>query len=108
MKILLLALGITLTGCITKKTIVSSSYRFKDGIAYKEERYRAVPTYDEKVWHYIAAQDAPDDGRAKVMKLLPKDLSMANPHPYILNQEQWSDNYHQEHPECTHLGRSYY
>jgi hypothetical protein len=102
MKILLLALGITLTGCVTEKTIVSSSYRFKDGIAYKEERYRAVPIYNEKVWHYIAAQDAPDDGKAKVMKLLPTDLSMDNPHPHILNQEQWADKYHKLHPECSY------
>ena len=58
--------------------------------------------HDDKRWKYIASKVAPDDGVAKEMKLLPLDLSMDNPHPYILNQQQWSDEYHKEHPECSY------
>jgi len=96
--ILLIFLLFALTGCVTEVTRESTKYRFMDGIAYKEERYHAIPAYDEKQWHYIAAKDAPDDGTAKVMKpevtkiLLPLDIDL---------QKQWSDEYHKQHPECT-------
>ena len=100
--ILLVFLLFALTGCVTEVTRESTKYRFKDGIAYKEVRYHAIPAYDEKQWHHIVAKDAPDDGVAKKMKLLPIDLSMDNPHPHILNQEQWTEDYHNEHPECAY------
>ena len=42
------------------------------------------------------------NGVAKKMKLLPSDLNMENPHPHILNQQQWSEKYHKLNPECTY------
>jgi hypothetical protein len=103
--ILLIFLLVALTGCVTKVTREPTKYRFKDGIVYKEVKYHAIPAYDEKQWYHIAAKDALDNGVAKKMKLLPIDLNMDNPHPHILNQEQWAEDYHNEHPECSY---SYY
>jgi len=53
-------------------------------------------------WRYVAAKNIPDNGVAKKMKLLPSDLNMENPHPHILNQQQWSEKYHKLNPECTY------
>lgn len=86
--ILLVFLLFALTGCVTEVTRESTKYRFKDGIVYKEVKYHAIPAYDEKQWYHIAAKDAPDDGIAKVMNV---DL-----------QQQWSDEYHKQHPECAY------
>ena len=95
--ILLVFLLFALTGCVTEVTRESTKYRFKDGIAYKEVRYHAIPAYDEKQWYHIVAKDAPDDGTAKVMKpevaKIPFDIDL---------QQQWSDEYHNEHPECSY------
>ena len=111
---LFLMLLLLMVGCVSEREVVYRSVYFADTngvttIYYPESMEKDLKTpHDDERWKYIASKVAPDDGVAKEMKLLPLDLSMDNPHPYILNQKQWSDDYHQEHPECTHLGRSYY
>ena len=111
---LLLALLLLMVGCVSQKEVIYKKIHFADTngvttIYYPQSMEKDLKTpHDDERWRHIAAKNVPDDGTAKEMKLLPLDLSMENPHPYILNQEQWSDDYHQEHPECTHLGRSYY
>ena len=108
---MLLALAV---GCVSEREVVYRTVYFAETngvttIYYPQSMEKDLKTpHDDKRWRHIAAKNVPDDGVAKKMKLLPLDLSMDNPHPYILNQKQWSDDYHQEHPECTHLGRSYY
>ena len=109
--LMLLALAV---GCVSEREVVYRTVYFAETngvttIYYPQSMEKDLKTpHDDKRWRHIAAKNVPDDGVAKKMKLLPLDLSMDNPHPYILNQKQWSDDYHQEHPECTHLGRSYY
>ena len=111
---LFLMLLLMAVGCVSEREVVYRSVYFADTngvttIYYPQSMEKDLKTpHDDKRWRHIAAKNVPDDGVAKKMKLLPLDLSMDNPHPYILNQKQWSDDYHQEHPECTHLGRSYY
>ena len=111
---LFLMLLLMAVGCVSEREVVYRSVYFADTngvttIYYPQSMEKDLRTpHDDERWKYVASKVAPDDGVAKEMKLLPLDLSMDNPHPYILNQEQWSDDYHQEHPECTHLGRSYY
>ena len=110
----LMLLLLLLAGCVSQKEVIYKKIYFADTngvttIYYPQSMEKDLKTpHDDKRWRHIAAKNVPDDGVAKKMKLLPLDLSMDNPHPYILNQKQWSDDYHQEHPECTHLGRSYY
>ena len=102
------------SGCVTEKELVYKTIYFADTngvstIHYPLSMEKDLKTpHDEERWRHIAAKNVPDDGVAKKMKLLPLDLSMDNPHPYILNQQQWSDEYHQEHPECTHIGTKYH
>jgi len=87
--ILLIFLLFALTGCVTEVTKESTKYRFMDGIAYKEQKFYILPAQNENDrWEYAASKNAPDDGIAKVMNV---DL-----------QQQWSDEYHNEHPECTY------
>ena len=111
---LFLMLLLLMVGCVSEREVVYRSVYFADTngvttVYYPQSMEKDLKTpHDDERWKYIASKVAPDDGVAKEMKLLPLDLSMDNPHPYILNQKQWSDDYHQEHPECTHLGRSYY
>ena len=111
---LFLMLLLLMVGCVSEREVVYRSVYFADTngvttIYYPQSMEKDLKTpHNDERWKYIASKVAPDDGVAKEMKLLPLDLSMDNPHPYILNQEQSSDDYHQEHPECTHLGRSYY
>jgi hypothetical protein len=106
---LFLTLLLMLAGCVTEKEVVYKKVYFADTngvtttIYYpnsfeKDMRIRFV---DDERWRYVAAKITPDDGVAKEMRLLPIDLSMDNPHPYILNQQQWSDDHHKEHPECS-------
>jgi len=102
MKILLLALGITLTGCVTEKTIVSSSYRFKDGVAYKEQKFYILPAQNENDrWEYAVSKNAPDKGIAKEMILCPHTVDIEEE---ITDEdmERYSEEYHQLHPECTY------
>ena len=90
--ILLVFLLFALTGCVTEVTRESTKYRFMDGITYKEQKFYILPAQNENDrWKYAASKNAPDDGIAKVMNV---DL-----------QQQWSDEYHNEHPECSY---SYY
>ena len=111
---LFLILLLMAVGCVSEREVVYRTVYFAETngvttIYYPQSMEKDLKTpHDDKRWRHIAAKNVPDDGVAKKMKLLPLDLSMDNPHPYILNQKQWSDDYHQEHPECTHLGRSYY
>ena len=111
---LLLLFLLLVAGCVSKREVTHKKIYFADTngvttIYYPQSMEKDLRTpHDEERWKYIASKVAPDDGVAKEMKLLPLDLSMDKPHPYILNQGQWSDEYHQEYPECTHLGRSYY
>lgn len=100
---LFLMLLLLMVGCVSEREVVYRSVYFADTNVVTTIYYRTP--HNDKRWKYVAAKIVPDDGVAKEMKLLPIDLSMDNPHPYILNQEQWSDEYHNEHPECTHLGR---
>ena len=113
---LFLTLLLMLAGCVTEKEVVYKKVYFADTngvtttIYYpnsfeKDMRIRFV---DDERWRYVAAKITPDDGVAKEMRLLPIDLSMDNPHPYILHQQQWSDEYHRDHPECTHVGTKYH
>ena len=108
---LFLMLLLLMVGCVSEREVVYRSVYFADTngvttIYYPESMERDLKTpHDDERWKYVASKSTPDNGIAKEMKLLPIDLSMDNPHPYILNQEQWSDEYHNEHPECTHLGR---
>jgi len=109
-----------MTGCVTKKEVIYKKIYFADTngvtttIYYPKSFKKDLRTLsslhiqsDKERWKYKTPKDAPDDGVAKEMKLLPIDLSMDNPHPYLLNQKQWSDKYHNKHPECTHVGNSY-
>jgi hypothetical protein len=114
-KLLALTLAAFLTGCVTEREVVYKTIRFANtngvttAIYYPKTMEKGLKTpHDVERWRHIASKIAPDDGAAKEMKLFPIDLSMDNPHPHILNQKQWSDEYHQEHPECTHLGGSFY
>ena len=108
---LFLMLLLLMVGCVSEREVVYRSVYFADTngvttIYYPESMERDLKTpHDDERWKYVASKSTPDNGIAKEMKLLPIDLSMDNPHPYILNQQQWSDEYHNEHPECTHLGR---
>jgi hypothetical protein len=107
-KLLPAIFSIILTGCVTEREVVYKTIYFADTngvnttIYYpkKMEQDLRTPHNDER-WKYVAAKSVPDNGAAKEMKLLPSDLSMDNPHPYILNQQQWSDKYHKQHPECS-------
>ena len=112
---LFLMLLLLLTGCVTEKEVIYKKIHFANTngvtttIYYPKTMEKDLKTpHDADRWRHIASKFSPDNGVAKEMKLVPLDLSMDNPHPYILNQEQWSDKYHQEHPECKHLGGSYY
>jgi len=46
--ILIIFLLVTLTGCVTEVTKRPTKYRFKDGVAYKEVRYHAIPTTGQR------------------------------------------------------------
>ena len=102
--------SIALTGCVTEKEVIYKKIYFADTngvtttIYYPNsfEKDMRIKFVDDERWKYVASKTIPDDGVAKEMKLLPTDLSMDNPHPYILNQQQWSDEYHKEHPECSY------
>ncbi len=105
---LFLMLLLMAVGCVSEREIVYRSVYFADTngvttIHYPEsmEKDLRTPHNDER-WRVVATKSVPDDGVAKEMKLLPTDLSMDNPHPYLLNQKQWADDYHQEHPECSY------
>ena len=105
---LFLMLLLMAVGCVSEREIVYRSVYFADTngvttIYYPEsmEKDLRTPHNDER-WRVVATKSVPDDGVAKEMKLLPTDLSMDNPHPYLLNQKQWADDYHQEHPECSY------
>jgi hypothetical protein len=87
-------------GCVTEKEVIYKKIYFANTNGVTTIYYQ-IPNDDAR-WMYVASKDAPDDGVAKEMKLLPIDLSMDNPHPYILNQEQWAEGYHKEHPECSY------
>ena len=92
--------SIVLMGCVTEKEVVYRKVYFAETNGVTTIYYQ-IPNDDAR-WMYVASKDAPDDGVAKEMKLLPTDLSMDSPHPYILNQEQWAEDYHKEHPECSY------
>ena len=105
---LFLLLLLMAVGCVSEREIVYRSVYFADTngvttIYYPQSMEKDLRTpHDDERWRVVAAKSVPDDGVAKEMKLLPIDLSMDNPHPYILNQQQWSDEYHKEHPECSY------
>ena len=105
---LFLMLLLMAVGCVSEREIVYRSVYFADTngvttIYYPQSMEKDLRTpHDDERWRVVAAKSVPDDGVAKKMKLLPIDLSMDNPHPYILNQQQWSDEYHKEHPECSY------
>jgi len=106
---LFLLLLLMAVGCVSEREIVYRSVYFADTngvntiIYYPPSMEKDLKTpHDDERWRYVAAKSVPDNGVAKEMKLLPIDLSMDNPHPYILNQQQWSDEYHKEHPECSY------
>lgn len=111
----ILFIPLLFSGCVTEKEVVYKTIHFADTngvtttIYYPQGMEKDLRTpHDADRWRHIASKVAPDNGVAKEMRLLPMDLSMDNPHPYILNQKQWSDEYHQEHPECTHVGTKYH
>ena len=97
---LFLMLLLMAVGCVSEREVVYKKIYFADTNGVTTIYYQ-IPNDDAR-WMYVASKDAPDDGVAKEMKLLPIDLSMDNPHPYILNQEQWAEGYHKEHPECSY------
>ena len=105
---LFLLLLLMAVGCVSEREIVYRSVYFADTngvttIYYPQSMEKDLRTpHDDERWRVVATKSVPDDGVAKEMKLLPIDLSMDNPHPYILNQQQWSDEYHKEHPECSY------
>ena len=106
-------LAILSTGCVTEREIVYKTIYFADtnGVTtiyfpISMEKDLRTPHDDER-WRYVATKNVPDNGVAKEMKLLPIDLSMDKPHPHILNQEQWAEDYHKVHPECS-LGYHYH
>jgi hypothetical protein len=113
---LFLMLLLLMAGCVTEKEVIYKKIRFANtnGVTTtiyfpnSFEKHMRIKFVDVDRWKYAASKVAPDDGVAKKMKLLPLDLSMDNPHPYLLNQQQWSDEYHKEHPECTHIGTRYH
>jgi hypothetical protein len=116
MAAILLLLFISLVmGCVTEKEVVYKKIYFADTngvtttIYYPDsfEKDMRIKLVDDERWRYVASKVAPDDGVAKEMKLLPIDLSMDNPHPYILNQNQWSEKYHKLNPECTYDFQTY-
>ena len=107
--ILILMVAVVLAGCVTEREVVYRKIYFADtnGVEttfyYPQSMEKDLRTpHDDERWRVVAAKSVPDNGVAKEMKLLPTDLSMDNPHPYILNQKQWADDYHQEHPECSY------
>ena len=99
---LLLSLLLMAVGCVSEREVVYRSVYFADTNGVTTIHYPQKTPHDDERWKYVAAKIVPDDGVAKEMKLLPIDLSMDNPHPYILNQQQWSDEYHNKHPECSY------
>ena len=108
--ILFLMLLLMAVGCVSEREVVYKKIYFADTngvtttIYYPNsfEKDMRIKFVDDERWKYVASKTIPDDGVAKEMKLLPTDLSMDNPHPYILNQKQWAEDYHKEHPECSY------
>ena len=107
-------LAILLSGCVTEREVVYKTIYFADTngvtttIYYPKAMEKDLKTpHNEERWRYVATKNVPDNGVAKEMKLLPIDLSMDKPHPHILNQEQWAEDYHKVHPECS-LGYHYH
>ena len=102
---MLLALAV---GCVSEREVVYRTVYFAETngvttIYYPQSMEKDLKTpHDDERWRVVAAKSVPDNGVAKEMKLSPRDLSMDNPHPYILNQKQWADDYHKEHPECSY------
>ena len=108
-KLLALTLAAFSTGCVTEREVVYKTIRFANTngvtttIYYPKAMEKDLKTpHDAERWRHTASKIAPDNGVAKEMKLLPIDLSMDKPHPHILNQEQWAEGYHKEHPECSY------
>ena len=109
-KLLSVIFSITLTGCVTEREVIYKKIHFANtnGVTttiYYPNSFKKdmrIKFVDDERWRYVATKNVPDNGVAKEMKLLPTDLSMDNPHPYLLNQKQWADDYHQEHPECSY------
>ena len=105
---LFLMLLLMAVGCVSEREVVYKKIYFADTngvttIYYPQSMEKDLNTpHDDERWRVVAAKSVPDNGVAKEMKLLPRDLSMDNPHPYILNQKQWADDYHKEHPECSY------
>ncbi|SVD28575.1 uncharacterized protein METZ01_LOCUS381429, partial [marine metagenome] len=71
---------------VSEKEIIYRKVYFADTNKVTTIFYQ-IPNDDAR-WMYVVSKDAPDNGVAKEMKLLPTDLSMDNPHPYLLNQKQ--------------------
>jgi len=105
---LFLMLLLMAVGCVSEREVVYRTVYFADTngvttIYYPQNMEKDLMTpHDDERWRVVAAKSVPDNGVAKEMKLLPIDLSMDNPHPHLLNQKQWADDYHQEHPECSY------
>ena len=99
---LFLMLLLMAVGCVSEREIVYRSVYFADTNGVTTIYYPQQTPHNDERWRVVATKSVPDDGVAKEMKLLPTDLSMDNPHPYLLNQKQWADDYHQEHPECSY------
>ena len=82
-------------GCVTEKEVVYRKVYFAETNGVTTIYYQ-IPNDDAR-WMYVASKDAPDDGTAKVMKpevaKIPFDIDL---------QQQWSDEYHNEHPECSY------
>ena len=109
MAAILLLLFISLVaGCVSERELVYKAVYFADTngvttIYYPQNMEKDLKTpHNNGRWRYVAAKNVPDNGVAKKMKLLPSDLNMENPHPHILNQQQWSEKYHKLNPECTY------
>jgi hypothetical protein len=87
-----------LTGCVTEKEVIYKKIYFADTngvtttIYYPKTMEKDLKTpHDADRWRHIASKLSPDNGVAKEMK-----------------QQQLADEYHQEYPECTHIGTRYH
>jgi hypothetical protein len=101
-----------LTGCVTEKEVIYKKIYFSDTngvtttIYYPRSMEKDLRTpHDADRWRHIASKVAPDDGTAKEMK---QSTPLGQFHQIPTwaeyreqKQQQLSDEYHKEHPECS-------
>jgi len=103
---LFLMLLLMAVGCVSEREVVYRSVYFADTngvttIYYPQSMENDLKTpHDDKRWKYVASKIAPDDGVAKEMKPLPTWEEYQEQ-----KQQRLSDEYHNQHPECSYSYR---